>query len=90
MYRVPDHYERRFWVQTRLPEVYPRDIEHAVAIVLPVAIVKLPTLTTREVELWLSQNRMIIEVQAQRVAAHVNAHTNLIAPSETANGDRRV
>ncbi len=58
---------QRFWAQARLPEIYPRDIEHAVALVLPVAIVKLPTLTTREVELWLSRNYVVIQVDTQRV-----------------------
>ena len=40
---------QRFWAQARLPLTYPRDVEHAVALVLPLAIVKLPALTTRDV-----------------------------------------
>lgn len=56
---------RRFWADARLPESYPRDIEHAVALVLPVAVVKLPMLNTTEVARWLSRNR---------VAAHVETH----------------
>jgi len=58
---------QHFWTQARLPEMYPRDIEHAVALVLPVAIVKLPALTTSEVELWLARNDVVIQVGTQPV-----------------------
>lgn len=48
----------RFWVDARLPDSYPRNIEHAVALVLPCAIVKLPTLSTVELKFWLSRHRI--------------------------------
>jgi hypothetical protein len=43
-----------FWIHARLPEVYPRDIEQAAALVLPIAVVRLPVLTTSEIGDWLS------------------------------------
>lgn len=51
-----DEVARRFWNEARLAEGYPRDIEYAVALVLPLAIVKLPSLTADEVRSWLSSN----------------------------------
>lgn len=57
---------QRFWADARLPESYPRDIEHAVALVLPAAVVKLPRLNTTEVALWLSRNRIAAQVESQQ------------------------
>jgi len=53
---------RQFWARARLPEGYPRDIESGVALVLPMAIIKLPVVTTSEVSLWLTRNRVAAEV----------------------------
>jgi hypothetical protein len=57
---------RQFWAKARLPETYPRDIEHAVALVIPVAIVKLPTLTTSEVLLWLARHHVVADMDTRR------------------------
>ena len=56
---------QRFWSDARLPESYPRDIEHAVAVVLPVAVVKLPTLSTTEVAVWLSRNHVVAQLETR-------------------------
>ena len=54
-----------FWAEARLPEVYPRDVEQAVALVLPVGIVKLPLLTATRVTEWLARNSIRISVEAR-------------------------
>jgi hypothetical protein len=56
---------QRFWAHARLPLTYPRDIEHAVALVLPLAIVKLPTLTTGEVTDWLASHDVVVQVNSE-------------------------
>lgn len=56
---------QRLWVQARLPERYPRDIEQAISLVLPVAIVKLPALTTTEVVHWLARNELAVDVDTR-------------------------
>lgn len=60
-----DEVAQRFWAAARLPEGYPRNIEHAVAVVLPVAVVKLPTLSTTEVGRWLSRNHVDAKVEGR-------------------------
>src|SRR5207249_2815090 len=56
---------QRFWAHARLPMTYPRDIEHAVALVLPLAIVKLPALTTKDVTDWLASHDVVIHVNSE-------------------------
>lgn len=58
-------FAERFWAAARLPERYPRDIEHAVALLLPLTIVKLPTLTTTDVKQWLGRNRVAAQVAGE-------------------------
>ena len=45
----------RFWRQGGGDEYYPRDIERAVPLALPVALIKLPSLELRGVENWLAK-----------------------------------
>jgi hypothetical protein len=51
--------ERRaaeFWTGTDLADVYPRPIEQAIALKLPVTVVKLPEVTVRSVGHWLRRH----------------------------------
>jgi Zn-dependent peptidase ImmA (M78 family) len=54
----PDVLAREFWAGSGLQDSFPRNIEQAVAIKLPVAIVKLPQLNIRAVGRWLKQRRI--------------------------------
>lgn len=49
---------REFWRDTGLAEKFPRDIEKAIALKLPLALVKLPCVTVHAVRGWLEQRRM--------------------------------
>lgn len=42
-----------FWADTDLADTYPRAIEQAIALKLPVTVVKLPVVTVRSVTRWL-------------------------------------
>lgn len=45
-----------FWADTDLAEAYPRNIEQAIALKLPVTVVKLPVVTVRAVGCWLQRH----------------------------------
>jgi hypothetical protein len=45
-----------FWAGTDLSDVYPRPIEQAIALKLPVTVVKLPVVTVRAVGRWLQRH----------------------------------
>lgn len=49
---------REFWNVTGLEPVFPRDIEKAVALKLPLALVKLPRVTVPVVRRWLEERRL--------------------------------
>src|SRR5213594_1213519 len=49
---------QRFWSDTGLADSFPRDIEKAVALKLPLAIVKLPRVTVPVVRRWLQLRRV--------------------------------
>lgn len=44
-----------FWRQTGAPLPYPRDLSYAVSRAFPLAVVRLPALSTKQVELWFTQ-----------------------------------
>jgi hypothetical protein len=46
-----------FWAGTDLADAYPRAIEQAIALKLPVTVVKLPVVTVRTVGYWLRRHR---------------------------------
>ena len=45
-----------FWAGTDPADTYPRPIEQAIALKLPVTVVKLPVVTVRAVESWLRRH----------------------------------
>jgi hypothetical protein len=47
-----------FWNGTRLGAAFPRDIEKAVALKLPLALVKLPRVTVPMIRHWLEERRL--------------------------------
>ncbi|MBI2928745.1 MAG: hypothetical protein HYY24_24035 [Verrucomicrobia bacterium] len=49
---------REFWKGTGLSSTFPRDIEKAVALKLPLALVKLPCVTVPAVRRWLEERRL--------------------------------
>jgi hypothetical protein len=53
---------RRFWVETGLPVSYPRDIERAVALALPVVVVVIARLSSETLRDWLRRRRLGIPV----------------------------
>lgn len=57
---------RRFWQETGLTETFPRDIEKAVALKLPLALVKLPRVTVPAIRRWLEDRRLRAEVPNDR------------------------
>jgi hypothetical protein len=48
---------RCFWADTGWADVYPRPIEQAIALKLPVTVVKLPIVTVRAVARWLQRHK---------------------------------
>ena len=53
---------REFWRGTSLDERFPRDIEKAVALKLPLALVKLPRITVPAIRQWLHARRLRAQV----------------------------
>lgn len=53
---------RRFWVETGLPVSFPRDIERAVALALPVVVIVVSRLTSETIREWLRRRRLAIPV----------------------------
>ncbi|MGH7719591.1 MAG: ImmA/IrrE family metallo-endopeptidase [Gemmatimonadaceae bacterium] len=53
---------RRFWAETRLATSFPRDIERAVALALPVAVIVVSRLTSEAIRAWLRRRRLGIPV----------------------------
>jgi hypothetical protein len=53
---------REFWARTALPDAFPRDIEKAVALTLPFALVKLPSITVPVVRRWLEARRLRAQI----------------------------
>ena len=49
---------REFWQGTGLAERFPREIETAVALKLPLTLVKLPQITTPAVRAWLDTRKL--------------------------------
>jgi hypothetical protein len=47
-----------FWADTDLADAFPRNIEQAIALKLPVAVVKLPIVTIRFIGLWLRRHNL--------------------------------
>lgn len=58
VHRSHEAIAHRFWSDTGLADVFPRDIEKAVALKLPLAIVKLPRVTVPVVRRWLQLRRV--------------------------------
>ncbi|HYR74384.1 MAG TPA: hypothetical protein VEM96_00955 [Pyrinomonadaceae bacterium] len=52
----------KFWEGTELGDIFPREIEKAIALKLPLAIVKLPRLTVPAVRRWLEARRLCARV----------------------------
>lgn len=55
----PETLAHEFWAGTGLQDTFPRNIERAIAMKLPVALVKLPQLNTKTIGQWLEQRRII-------------------------------
>ncbi len=51
-----EHRAAQFWDDTDLAEAFPRNIEQAIALKLPVTVVKLPIVTIRAIARWLSRH----------------------------------
>jgi hypothetical protein len=56
----PEALAREFWAGTGLSKVFPRKIEQAIALKLPLALVKLPQLNVHVVEKWLERRRVTV------------------------------
>jgi hypothetical protein len=50
------HRADEFWAHTDLADAFPRNIEQAIALKLPVTIVKLPVVTIRAIARWLQRH----------------------------------
>ncbi|MBE0448499.1 MAG: ImmA/IrrE family metallo-endopeptidase [Actinobacteria bacterium] len=57
---------REFWATSKLPENFPRDIERAIALALPLAIIKLPLLKADKVQSWLEQKGLAFSLPYDR------------------------
>lgn len=57
---------RDFWQDTDLADRFPRDIEKAVALKLPLALVKLPKVTVPAIRRWLETRYMRAQVPHDR------------------------
>jgi IrrE N-terminal-like domain len=55
----PETLAHEFWVGTGLQDTFPRNIERAIAMKLPLALVKLPRLNTKVIGQWLEQRHII-------------------------------
>jgi Zn-dependent peptidase ImmA (M78 family) len=55
----PETLAHEFWVGTGLQDTFPRNIERAIAMKLPLALVKLPQLNIKVIGQWLEQRRII-------------------------------
>lgn len=62
MNRRVEELARRFWVETGLPVAFPRDIERAVALALPVVVIVVSRLTSETIREWLRRRRLGIPV----------------------------
>lgn len=51
-----EHRAEQFWAETGLADGFPRDIEQAIPLKLPVSIVKLPVVTIRSIAQWLRRH----------------------------------
>jgi len=51
-----EHRAAEFWTDTELADAFPRNIEQAIALKLPVTIVKLPVVTIRTIARWLRRH----------------------------------
>jgi hypothetical protein len=55
----PETLAHAFWAGTGLQDTFPRDIERAIAMKLPLALVKLPQLNTKTIGQWLERRRIL-------------------------------
>ena len=51
-----EHRAAEFWAGTNLADAFPRNIEQAIALKLPVTVVKLPIVTIRAIARWLRRH----------------------------------
>jgi hypothetical protein len=58
----PEELAREFWAGTNLQDTFPRNIEQAIALKLPLGLVKLPLLTIGAVRRWLEKRQILIPV----------------------------
>ena len=54
----PEILAKEFWSGTGLQEIFPRNIEQAIAMTLPLAVVKMPSVTTGAVRKWLKNQHV--------------------------------
>jgi len=54
----PEILAQEFWAGTGLEDAFPRNIEQAITVKLPLALVKLPLLNARTVGRWLERRRI--------------------------------
>jgi Zn-dependent peptidase ImmA (M78 family) len=55
----PEILAHAFWVGTGLQDTFPRNIERAIAMKLPLTLVKLPQLNTQVIGQWLERRRIV-------------------------------
>ena len=55
----PEALAHEFWVGTALQDTFPRNIERAIAMKLPLALVKLPQLNAQMIGQWLERRHII-------------------------------
>jgi hypothetical protein len=55
----PEALAHEFWVGTGLQDTFPRNIEYAIAMKLPLALVKLPQLNAQMIGQWLERRHII-------------------------------
>jgi Zn-dependent peptidase ImmA (M78 family) len=55
----PETLAHTFWIGTGLQDIFPRNIECAIAMKLPLTLVKLPQLSTQVIRQWLERRRIV-------------------------------
>ncbi len=56
----PETLAKEFWSGSGLQETYPRNIEQAIAMTLPLVVVKMPSVSTGAVKRWLKNRHAVL------------------------------
>lgn len=62
----PETLAKEVWSGTGLQETFPRNIERAIAMNLPLAVIKMPSVTTGGVKKWLKNRRAVLSLPDDR------------------------